>query len=59
MRIFTTCALLLIGLLVCDLWLTLGVMGLLYMVTVPVTGVLFLKVRAKYERGLTSRGDKV
>jgi len=59
MRIFTTVALLLIGLLVCDLWLTLGVLGLLYMVTVPVTCALFLHVRAKYERGLTSGADKV
>ena len=58
-RLFTTAALLLIGLLVCDLWLTLGVLGLLYMLTVPVTGALFLRVRAKYERGLTSGADKV
>lgn len=49
-RAFMTVALLLIGLLVCDKWLTLGVLGLGYMLTVPVTGFVFLKARAKYER---------
>jgi len=58
-RLFMTVALLVIGLLVCDLWLTLGVLGLGYMLTVPVTGLVFLKVRAKYERGLTSGGNKL
>ena len=58
-RAFMTVALLVIGLLVCDLWLTLGVLGLGYMLTVPVTCLVFLKARSRYERGLTFEGNKV
>jgi CDP-diacylglycerol--serine O-phosphatidyltransferase len=57
-RIFMTVALLIIGLLVCDLWLTLGTLGLGYMLTVPITCAIFLKLRAKHERGLTSTLNK-
>ena len=42
--------LLLIAFLVSNFWLTLGVVGLVYIVTVPMTGWIFLKVRARYER---------
>ena len=56
-RLFMTIALLLIGLLVCNLWLTLGVMGGLYVLTLPVTGMFFVKARAKYERDLTSEAN--
>ena len=42
--------LLLIAFLVSNFWLTLGVAGLVYIVTVPLTGWIFLKVRARYER---------
>ena len=52
-------AMFLIACLFWDLWLTLGILGALYVLTVPLTGLVFLKVRAKYERGLTSRPDKV
>ena len=52
-------AMLLIACLFCDHWLTLGVLGALYILTVPLTGLAFLKVRAKYERGLTSTANKV
>ena len=58
-RAFTTFALLLIGLLFCDIWLTLGVLGLCYMLTVPVTCWTFRRARARYEALLTSRPDKV
>ncbi len=58
-RLFMTGALFLIGLLFCDLWLTLGVLGLGYIFTIPLTGCIFLRARAKYERGLTSAGQKV
>ena len=40
--------LLLIAFLVTNFWLTIGVMGVLYILTVPVTGYVFLKVRARY-----------
>jgi hypothetical protein len=40
--------LLLIAFLVSNFWLTIGVVGILYILTVPVTGFIFLKVRSKY-----------
>jgi len=40
----------LIGCLFFDHWLTLGIIGALYILTVPLTGFVFLRVRAKYER---------
>ena len=42
--------LLLIALFVSNFWLTLGVMGIGYIFTVPVSGALFVRTRAKYER---------
>ncbi|MCQ2389150.1 MAG: phosphatidylcholine/phosphatidylserine synthase [Kiritimatiellae bacterium] len=42
--------LLLIALLVTNFWITLGVMGVLYVFTVPVTGWFFVRARAKHER---------
>ena len=41
-----------------NVWMTLGVLGGLYILTVPLTGWAFLKVRARYERGLTSQPNK-
>ncbi len=41
------CLLLVIALLISNFWMTLGVMGLMYLLTVPVTGIVFLKVRAR------------
>jgi CDP-diacylglycerol--serine O-phosphatidyltransferase len=40
--------LLLIAFLVSNFWLTIGVVGILYILTVSVTGLIFLKVRSKY-----------
>ena len=42
--------LLLVAFLVSNFWLTLGVLGLGYVVTVPLTGWVFLKVRARHLR---------
>jgi len=42
--------LLLIAFLASNFWLTLGVLGLGYVVTVPLTGFVFLRVRERYER---------
>ena len=42
--------LLLIAFLVSNFWLTLGAVGLGYVLTVPLTGWVFLKVRDRYER---------
>ncbi len=39
--------LLVVALLISNFWMTLGVLGFLYLLTVPVTGVVFLKVRAR------------
>jgi len=58
-RLFVAFALFLIGLLVFDLWLTLGVAGALYILTVPLTGWLFLRGKAKYGRALTSTPEKL
>jgi len=43
-------ALLLVALLVSNFWLTIGTAGIAYMLTVPITGIFFLKGRARYER---------
>lgn len=43
-------ALLLIAFLVSNFWLTIGVVGIAYILTVPVTGFFFLHARARYER---------
>ena len=51
--------LLLISCMFINFWLTMGVLGALYVLTVPLTGMIFLKVRAKYERDLTSAANKV
>ena len=42
--------LLLIAFLVANFWLTIGIVGVLYVLTVPATGIIFLGVRSKYER---------
>lgn len=44
--------LLLIALLVSNFWLTLGVVGFLYILTIPLTFFIFVRVRASYERTL-------
>lgn len=44
------CLLLLIAFLVSNFWLTIGLVGGLYILTVPLTGWVFLRVRAKYEK---------
>ena len=50
--------LLLLACLFMDFWLTLGVAGAIYILTVPLTGIVFLKGRTKYERGLTDEANK-
>ena len=42
--------LLLIAFLISSFWLTVGVAGLIYVFTVPLTGYVFLRVRARFER---------
>ena len=39
--------LLVVAFLISNFWMTIGVMGFLYLLTVPVTGLVFLKVRAR------------
>lgn len=41
-----------------DFWFTLGAVGALYILTVPITGLVFLKVRSNYERDLTAEPNK-
>ena len=43
-------ALLLVALLVSNFWITIGVIGIAYMFTVPITGIFFLRGKARYER---------
>ncbi len=40
--------LLLIAFMVSNFWLTVGFAGLLYILTIPITGFIFIRVRAKY-----------
>ena len=42
--------LLLIAFLASDFWVTLGLLGIGYIMTVPLTGWVFLRVRSRYER---------
>ena len=42
--------LLMVAMLVSNFWLTIGVVGVLYICTIPVTGMVFINARAKYER---------
>jgi CDP-diacylglycerol---serine O-phosphatidyltransferase len=51
--------LLLVAFLVSNFWLTLGVLGFVYLVTVPLTGWIFLSLRSKYEQDLTSSPEKM
>lgn len=48
--------LLLVAFMISNFWLTVGVLGLGYMLTVPATGIIFLKVRA---RALDAAAPKV
>ena len=48
-RLFVTLSLLVIALLFADHMLTIGVAGILYVLTVPVTGVVFLRLRTRAE----------
>ena len=57
-QLFMVIALLLVVGLVSDTWLTLGVLGILYFLTVPLTGLCFLRSRAKYEREVLAASDK-
>lgn len=43
------CLLLVIAFLVTNFWMTIGVLGVLYIITVPVTGMIFLKVKKSWE----------
>ena len=49
--------LLLVAFLVSNFWLTIGVVGLLYILTVPVTGLAFLRTRAHYESAVSAALD--
>ena len=51
--------LLAVAFMVTNFWLALGVIGLGYVLTVPLTGLIFLRVRARYEREQASapRGE--
>jgi len=42
--------LLLIALLISNFWMTIGVVGILYILTVPFVGIIFLRIKARYER---------
>ena len=46
--------LLLIAMLVSNFWLTIGVVGICYIFTVPITGLVFLKSKAKYEQNASN-----
>jgi len=39
-----------IGMLVSQFWLTLGIIGVLYLLSVPVCGIVFLRLRHRYEK---------
>lgn len=51
-RVFVALMLLIIGFLFADHWLTIGVVGLLYFLTVPLSCAAFVKIRKNYERSI-------
>ena len=51
--------LLLIAFLAADFWLTIGVVGALYILTVPVTCFIFLKVKSRYLKNVGGALDAV
>ena len=48
--------LLVIALLVSNFWLTIGTVGILYICTVPLTSLVFLKAKSRYEQAEASSG---
>ena len=58
-RVFVAAMLFVIGLLFADHWLTIGISGLVYFLTVPVSCAVFIKKRKNYERTLTNIPEKV
>ena len=46
-----------IGMLVSQFWLTLGVIGILYFLSVPVSGYLFLRMKRRYESQQTPQTE--
>lgn len=58
-RVFVAIMLFVIGLLFADHWLTIGIAGLVYFLTVPASCAAFIKNRKNYERTLTSTPEKV
>ncbi|MBP5790799.1 MAG: hypothetical protein J6W80_00885, partial [Kiritimatiellae bacterium] len=57
-RAFVAVMLLLLACLFADHWLTLGIVGFCYFLTIPVSCAVFLKFRKNYERALTSGHEK-
>ena len=55
MRLFTAVALMLIALLVSNLWLTLGIIGALYILTIPAVCWFFLKGKRRYLESVSRR----
>lgn len=55
MRLFMVIALLLVAALFINMWVTLGVLGALYVGTVPISGCLFLRSRARYGKESSNR----
>lgn len=50
--------LLIVAFLASNFWMTLAIAGILYIFTIPVTIVIFTRLRSSYERGLTKAPDK-
>ena len=50
--------LLLVAMLVSNFWLTIGVVGVLYICTIPLTALAFVKARAKYEQSAASAQER-
>ena len=49
LRLFMAVALLTIALLISNVWLTLGIAGLIYLATIPLSAMIFLKTKRRYE----------
>lgn len=50
--------LLLIAMLVSNFWLTIGAVGVIYIFTVPLTGLVFLRAKSRYERQSLQNGER-
>lgn len=59
LRLFMAVALLTIALLISNVWLTLGIAGLIYLATIPLSAMIFLKTKRRYEAVVEKHRNRI